>query len=458
MHNEMFKKSLLVSISAILVSVYLSGCSQLKQFTQPKKVDKKVEKKATKVLPANLRFSSESIKTDMEETKEVNPYDYTITMDNLEKSSAYIILYNRGQGVLNINELKFHDNSENLFALESECGKTIKAFGSCKLKITFSGKHQGRYTSVLRVDSNSDGKYVGKVGKVHIIAEAKNRMTGIIAPVNFKEYIEPKKPMVNLRFKKVNDAKYTSVKNNGIDDIELNGFELSGDAKDSFSLEHECPRVLKAGESCELKVVYTKKTAKLALAYLILDSDGVLFPSDTINLEGKPFPVAAPKDAPKELIAAAKDDMSIKITDLSVKTNEEVFLEDVSSVPSKYFFRVMYQNDVDPYFKDYYERLLKYYFEKNRFKITKDAGAANKILNIYPNVSISASEDGRMLVKSNIKVNIVTKSTGDKKIASDKLEFNMSIMASDYANKYVVYVVASSKLNLFMFNLLGIEQ
>jgi len=452
MKNTSFKKSLGIVLTISLGSIFMTGCVPHKSYSIPAP---KIVKQQKKLSAAELKISSRLKNTAPKRIKEISPYDYTIRINNINHSSAQITLMNKGEADLKISNIKFHDNSEKLFSLSSSCGDTIKANKECKLNVTFNGKYKGRFTSIIRIDSNSNGTYVKKAGKIHVIAEALDRKTALINPINFQDKIIPSQPMAKLNFRRKDDIQYAEIKNNGVDDIEINSFNLVGESKDSFLVEQECPRILKVGHSCEVKVTYIKKTSKIALSYLVLDSDGVLSPSNRIRLKGRAFPISAPAGSPEILKLAAKDDMSIKITDVTTAKSVEIFAEDHSSVKPTYYFRTMYQKLVDPKFKEYYEKLITYYFKKNGYKLTKDARKADKIANIYPKISIASNGKGAIQIKSNIKVNLVTKGSTDTQ--NEHVEFNMTIVANNYTDKYFVYTAASSKLNAFMFNLLGLE-
>jgi hypothetical protein len=153
--------------------------------------------------------------------------------------------------------------------------------------------------------------------------------------------------------------------------------------------------------------------------------------------------------------------MSIKITNVSVLENNEVFLEDTATVKPLYYFRTMYQTEVDTKFKEYFESTIRYYFKKNGYRVTRNAYNADKILNIYPsfNVGTSRGKDPRkeLTVNSKIKVNVVTKSTKNAKM-DQKIEFNMSIVAKNFSDAYLVYAQSSDIINGFLFNLLGLEE
>jgi len=452
MKNITFKKSLGIVLAISLGSTFITGCVKKPTYTPPTTVKTPEKKLSAPELKIYARLENTSPKR----VKEVSPYDYTVKINNLNNSSAQITLMNKGESDLKISNIKFHDNSEKLFSLASSCGDTIKAKKECKLKVSFNGKYKGRFTSIIRIDSNSNGTYVKKIAKIHVIAEAMNRKTGLINPIKIKDNTTPSIPMAKLDFRKENDVQYAQIKNNGVDDIEIDSINLVGESKDSFIVEQECPRILKVGHSCEVKVTYTKKTSKLALSYLVLDSDGVLSPSNRIRLKGRPFPIAAPAGSPEILKLASKDDMTIKITEVVTNKSVEVFAEDHSAVKPIFYFRTMYQKIVDPKFKEYYETLISYYFKKNGYKVTRDASKADKIANIYPKISIASNGKGAIQIKSNIRVNLVTKASS--KSQNEEVDFSMTILANNYTDKYFVYTAASSKLNSFMFNLLGLDE
>ena len=447
MKKNMLQKGLIIALSTSLSMMLLSGCSNKSTPSV------KQEVVTVEMSPAELYLSSDEIDTRAEEPKQENLYDLEVKIDNTENAAAYVNLENRGQVALNVSKIQFKNNSENLFDLESACGNKVMPDSSCKLKISFHGKYAGRYTSDIIISSDSNGEYVGQVGKIHIIANGSDRLRGVINPLQTTSAKAKQKPMTKLFFTKNDLVKYAELKNNGLEDITIKGFHIIGADKNYFTYSQECPKTLKVGQSCELKITYKKKWDSLALSYLVVDSNGVLFPSDTIRLKGTP---SVAKKAPKILQLADNDDMNIQITDVNTTVNHENFLEDFSDIKPIYYFRTMYQNNVDVKFKEYYEEIVNYYFTKNGFKVTRNPKKADKILNIYPTIKVLENGKGDIQIKSNIKANVVTKSNA--KDAAEKIEFNMTIVANNYSDSYFAYVTASNMLNSFMFNLLGLEE
>ncbi len=448
MNTDVFSKTLKTLLVASLGMLLMSGCNARKA-----NVVKTYE-------PAELYLSAEGINTSVEK-EELKLYDLTINIDNVNNASAYVVVENRGEKALSILSIKFHNNPENLFNLESSCGTQVMPGSECRLTVNFTGQYAGEFESDITISSNSNGRYVGVVGKVHVIANTMDRLKGFVRPLTNKNAKPKQKPMTKLDFSKNSLVKYAEFKNNGIDDITINGFSLVGEDSKHYSYTHECPTVLKVDQSCELQVTYKTKMEKPALSYLVIDSDGVLFPSDTIRLKGAP---EVTKNAPKILQLAGNDAMNIKVVSVKTNKNNEKFLEDFSTIKPVYYFRTMYQKNTDVIFKEHYEELIAFYFEDNGFIVTSDASKADKILNIYPTITILQNDKGDIQVKSNVRASVITKTNGETpkedpeaKGADEQIDFDMTIVANNYSDSYLAYVSASDMINSFMFNLLGLQ-
>jgi len=431
----------------------LTGCSSK---PAPKPMKKPIEvKKVIKVYtPAELSLSTSAITTNVKTMKELKRYDLTIYLDNYKNSSAYVNLSNEGESLLKLSNIAFKSETKNLFTLSKECTNTIDPTKKCKLKISFNGKKKGDYTSDIVINSNSNGKYVGKIAKIHVIASAKDRITGLVQVTSKPKPQIEKKPIINLDFVSNNLIQYLEIKNNGIENINIKNFELIGQDKKNFKVTQNCPSVLPSGVSCDIQIAYTKKENATALSYLVINSNGTLSPSDTIRLRGKG---TVDKKAPKILKLADNDNMSIKITDVNTTVNTQQFLEDFYSVKPVYYFRTMYQTNTDTKFKEYFENTVTYYFKKNGFRVTQDAHKADKILNIYPKFKVSRASKKDLTIGVDVKVNIVTKSVKSETL-NEKLEFTMAVKAKNFSDIYFVYASASNLINSFMFNLLGLEE
>ena len=405
--------------------------------------------------PASLAVSSASIYAAGIKEKKQLSYDYSVWMNNTDKPSAMVTLKNLGNQRLDLMNIELEDpTDEKLFTLSSLCEDSIAPNGECKLHLSFKGKSKGLYTSTITIISNSQGK-IGEVGRIAIIAEAKNLLTAVISPTKLsKNIINDKQAMQKFMFQKQGETKYAKLENNGLSDISISGIKLIGTKQ--FTYTSDCPSILKPTDKCELSFTYKKKSSKLALGYIVVKSDGEIFPSDTIRLRGKPLAIVADKNAPEILKLAAKDDMSISLYDVNVTSNIETFLEDSSNVKSSFYFRTMYQDATDAKFKEFYEHIISYYFRKNGYTLARSARNADKIINIYPKIVIEKDKDGSIHIKSNIKGNIVTKSSKSLD-NSQNFEFNMSQTATGYSDDYFAYAGVGNNLTAFMFNLLGLE-
>ena len=440
-----------LSLSALL----FTGCTS--QPKTPLKTPKTPVVQKNTTAPAELYLSSKSINTDAVRQKQQASYNLKVKIDNTKNSSAFINLENRGSSVLDISKISFND-SDKLFTLESACGKTIQPNSKCKLKVSFIGKKAGVFTSDIIINSNSNGKSVGKVGKINIVANTIDRVTAIINPLEIQENSVDKKPMTELSFNKENSVQYAEIRNNGFEDIEIKGLKFVGEGKEKFTYTHNCLTTLKVGESCNIEVKYVKKNDKIAVNYIVVESDGAVYPSDTIRLKGTSLAIPTPPaKAPAVLKLAAKDDMGIHVIESSVNGNIEKFLEDHLDTKPVYYIRTMYQTDTDPKYAELYESTILYFFEKNGYSVTSNPERADKILNMYPTIALAKNGKGTILVKSNVKVNVVTKSSNGKTSQDEKIDFNISVTADGYSDEYFAYVGIAYRVNSFMFNLLGLE-
>jgi len=451
--NKLKMTTLIVSLS-IGSALVLSGCGSKPKPRYYPKYKETVVEKPVKKTPAELDLSSDTITTDVKKVKTKKKYDLTVYLDNYKHASAYINLRNEGGSVLKLSDITFKSETKDLFSLTKECSNTIAPDSKCKLKVSFNGKKKGVFTADILIKSNSHGKYVGKIAKVHVVATAKDRITGLVKVIKKPISKTIKKPIINLDFIGNNLVQYLEIKNNGVDDIKIQNFELIGADKKYFKVMESCPNVLTSGASCNLEIHYTKKRNSTALSYLVIHSNGTLSPSDTIRLRGKG---TVDKKAPKILKLADNDNMTIHISSVHVEKNTQQFLEDFQSVKPVYYFRTMYQSNTDSKFKEYFENTIAYYFKKNGYKVTTDASKADKILNIYPNFTVKRTSKRNLEISAIIEVNIVTKAASNEKVLNENLKFNMNIEAKNYSDIYFVYASSSNFMNSFMFNLLGLE-
>jgi hypothetical protein len=443
----MLNKSMKIAAALCCSTLIFTGCGDKTTVVVP-------EEKPVVKTPADLKLLSRKVFTGTKEATE--RYDLQVNIDNTDNAASEIMLKNVGEEPLEINNVVLVDDTK-LFRLVSLCDDTIAPKESCTLKVSFDGKYAGRYTSYVKINTNSKGTYVGREAKVHVVVNAKNRLTGIINPVAMQA-ASAKKPMTKLNFDISHKKRYATIVNNGYEDISIRGMKFVGADQASFSYSHECPSVLKPKESCELEVNYTPNMKEDSLSYLVVDSDGILSPSNIIRLQGF-APMITNSKMPEILRLAFKDNMNVTIGTIkenaNTYANQEFFLEDFKNVNSTYYFRTMYQRSTDPKLKEYFDSMVKYYFEKNNFKVVSEARNADKILNIYPKFYVSKTTPETMSIESDIAVSVVTKSDNDSN--TTRLGYEMKFDVSNYSDEYFVYAIISDKLNSFLFNLLGLE-
>jgi len=443
-------KVTITALSILIGSVLLTGCAA-KPAPKHKAAQKKTVKTVKELKPAALYIDEKAVDTRSKIEDHSVKIDKTIYLNNTTHRSAVVKLTNKGDEVLNIQNIDF-DNKK-LFSLSSTCKQTLASKESCDLKITFNGKQKGEFKTLISVSSNSTG-VVGNLGKIEVIATSDNIIRGVFTKVTTHEKTV-KKPMLKFNFPKEGTRRIAILKNDGLEDIKINSFELINGESANFSYDEKCPTVLKTGESCEISFVYAKRTDVSALAFLKVKSNGVLFPSDTIRLSGRALSTKFAKNAPALLKIAEKDDIAVIPDSINVKENTYSFLEDFSAVKPTFYIRTMYQGKINSKLKENYEQLIRYYFEKNGYKLTKNAVDADKILNIYPEISFKKEKD-TLVFNANIDVRIVTKS-GKVSKTDEKILYEMKFTLSDYSDEYLAFIIASDKINSFMFNLLGLE-
>jgi hypothetical protein len=411
-----------------------------------------------------------------------NFYIYNIELNNTDTKMAQIELTNVGDKTLLLHKINITNDPQKHFSFQSKCPKALNKNESCFINVTFNSDYKGVYKSKIEIFSNSNG-VIKEKARIKIKGTAKDLKTTGIFSVSAKK--NDYKELTTIAFYKEGDKGYAAIRNNGIKPINIHGFKFMGEKK--FTYSHNCPKVLKPNNSCEINFTYIKKDGSVALAYLQMLSDSVSSPSDTIKLMGAPLVIQVSKDAPEIAQIAAKDGMQINILDSDTKTeNIDMFLEDFAHVNSKYYYRIIFQSaSTQKKFKKALNEMIKYHFRKNGYTLVKNPVDADKIINIYPSIHVSRNKN-HMIISTLMKVIIITKTSGyhlknlnfinldydsdtekslnsikfqngQQNVMIKKLKFDYNLEAKHFSDPYFVYAVSSVKTTEFLFNLLGLK-
>ena len=385
------KSIAVLSTAAIMI---LAGCSQ-------------PQVKPTTEEPQHLVVNPSIVSTAQ---KKAAQDDYTIRLDNYTNSKANIILENRGDKTLKLDNISFKD-ATGLFKLKNSCPKELAAHKQCKLFVEFTGQNKGSYSAKIEITSNDPRK---KVTRIALKADALDKYHGKV-----KKIESSKKKMqqpVKLEFNALNTKQLVEIKNDGLDVLKLQPPKLIGPDSSSFSYNIKCPKILKIGESCEVTVNYDpKKKEGYSDALLFIPSNGTITPSDAIQLTGysKPY--------------------SVTLKDFVVQKNIKNFLDDYFTSSKTYYFRTIYQGDVDRLLQRNIENEIKQYFQANGFRMATSADKADRIITLYPNITAQREEKTNDISYDITMAGFVTTKTKYTKDAGTKIGFDVNTNAAEFS-------------------------
>jgi len=351
------------------------------------------------------------ITTDVKKkpAKEKTRYQYNVKLDNVTNTKAELILKNKGDKPLKISSIKLINEAGNngLIKTSNNCGKTILGGSSCKLNVEFIGEEEGRYASVIQIKSNDRRN---KVTNILVTAIGQDKYHARVNKVNLKP--QTAKKTVELKFNALNRTQYIQIENDGLGVLKFNPPKRSGADADSFSYTTTCKRSLEVGEKCSIAVTYdpTKKEG-YSDAVIKIPSNGNITPSRYIRLEGysKPF--------------------TIKLTNFVVSKNVADFVDDYFASNKTYYVRTIYQSKTDRFFTTGISKEIKSYFKANGFKLARSASSADKIITIYPTVTVTKNEQ-----TNDVQYNIVINGHLTTKAKNLKVDDNKNLAVSYDSN------------------------
>lgn len=320
------------------------------------------------VLRAQELIVTSSVKTH--KVKKTVKDDYTVVLDNATKSKADIILKNKGQKTLELTRITLKDPSK-LFTLDKEdCGTELSSNQECTLKVGFTGTKAGDYAAKIEVISN-DQRH--RITNIALKAVSANKFHGQVEKIASTKTVSEK--TISLNFNALDKQQLIQITNSGIGKLQLQSPKIVGPDRRNFSYKIECPSVLAVGESCEVTVNYDASAKEgYSDASLILPSNGIISPSKNIQLVGfsKPF--------------------TIETTDFVVSKNVMDFMDDYFTSKKTYYFRTIYQKKTDRFFKQNIKDEITKYFKANNFNVASSADKADKIVTIYPTITVTKNE------------------------------------------------------------------
>jgi hypothetical protein len=390
--------------------------------------------------------------------------DYSITLNNLDKSNANLLLSNRGGKPLKIEKISIKD-PKRVFKLKSHCSKVIDPGDSCKVNVAFTGVEEGHFESVITIKSNDI-----RLKNAHVMVKASsvNKYKATLSS-HSGEKVEVKRDM-ELKFNAVNNYKYVTIRNNGLDSIDMKRLSLSGPGRKSFSVDSKCPSILPVNETCDIDIRYNpKEISGYSMAQLNISSNADVLPSSKVRLVGyyKPY--------------------DVNIEKFVVSKNIHDFLDDYFMMNQKFYFRTIFQTNVSPVFETYVDNEIQSYFKKNGYRLAASASDADKVITIYPTVQIPEAKEGENDMLFNIKVNgylsskastsgkiksqdnnitfdhfsnntkFSSISTIDSYINKESFEFGLVVKVDSVSDAYEVYSTVSNIMIGKLFNVLGMK-
>ncbi len=391
------KTKIISTLSISTMLLLFSGCVP-QELNTPEPVENTSVKRSQELV----------IKTDIKttEVKKKSSYHYQVALDNITKTKVDLILQNKGEKPLNIKDIKLEDNS-GYFKMSSTCKDVIEGRKKCTLSLAFTGKKQGRFSAIVRIQSDDRRR---KTTNILVLAKSKNKYHGAIEEI--ESTVEKSQKTVELKFNAINTTQYVQIANDGLGKLALKAPKISGQDRGSFSYKWNCPSSLEIGQKCEMTVNYTaNKKDGISDAMISIPSNGDISPSKYIRLEGysKPF--------------------SVSLNNFVVSKNIHHFMDDHFSANKSYYFRTIYQRKTDRFFEQGVDSAISKYFEESGFKQASSANRADNKVTIYPSITIVKDE-----VTNDMSYNIVingyltTKSkTSNIKILNDGKEMDNMI-------------------------------
>ena len=389
-------------------------------------------------------------------------YNKVVKLDNYTRSKGIITLKNAGDKPLKLIDISLKD-STNLFEMTNKCPKILAPHKRCKLDVAFKGERKGIYHAKVVIISNDPRQ---KKARVALIANAFDKYHGKVVKTSSSTI--KTQQAIKLDFNTLNTKQYVQIRNTGLADLQLQSPRLIGPDKQSFSYSIKCPKTLKVGDSCEVTVKYNPKVKEgHSDALLLIPTNGTLSPSETIRLSGfsKPY--------------------SISITNFVVSKNIKNFLDDYFATKKVYYVRTIYQKNVDRLLDKGIQSKIEQTLKSNGYTLTSTPSKADKIITLYPSISVSKNEktndvnydvvfNGFVLSKSNntkikqynknklVGYNVDTNSSkfsvldlNSQLLDKEEFEFGINIEVNNASNDIGVSDSVSNIIVSKLFNVLG---
>lgn len=440
-------------------------------------------------------------------SKDEKPKVY-LKLDNLTKQSGDITIKNKGDKVLNIRSVSIQGNESGVLEFNNDCeGKKLRSGKMCKIDVTFNSERKIFETAkvIIETDITDEAKPVGslmnftnKTRGLFVVStnvgentikyshkyQNKNKFSKEDLVTNYNLVIgvqakamdlrqgfieatqQEEKPVsvASLNFSRLNSAQYIKFTNNGIKNISMDDVSINGDNAKYFAHLNKCPKSLEPGKSCRIDLTFKPKDSSgMKLAYLNIDTDGTIAPSDRVRLIGN------------------SDPYDFKIVSLKVGKSVDSFLSDYFGVNNKVFFRTMFQTSAPAKVQEYLLESLTEYAQDRGLKVVSSATSADKVVNVYPffkfetkgkslmNVSVgikgsvnskSMNTDVKYKNVEDINTTLLSKTTSINNdiMKSDDYDFFMNLSISNYADEYVVYKKITDEVTEKLFNITSIAK
>jgi len=390
-------------------------------------------------------------------------FENIIHLNNTDETNVNLRLVNRGGKALNITDVAIEDPSKMFRLNASKCkGKSLQAQESCMVNVAFLGRQKNNYIAIVKINSN-DRRV--KEAYVKVVGTSINKYSGKLTLEDIpKPKIEKTKTVTMNAYENI---KYITLSNNGKFPLTLTSPKLSGPEKRSFSFESTCKDKLAVNKSCQVTIKYNKNIHDgYSLAQLRFPSNGTISPSNKVRLlaYSKPY--------------------NLTITNFTVSKNVHEFMDDYFAATQTYYYRTIYQNDVDFALESNIDDSIKNFFASNGYRLAANPSSANKIITLYPTVETEKDETTND-IKFNITLNgyLATKAdtkgilkTSDNEVArehnttimrfssissrdtfydKEQFAFGLQIDVDNVTDEYDVYKTVSNTFVSKLFNVIG---
>jgi hypothetical protein len=180
-----------------------------------------------------------------------------------------VTLTNNGGSALSITAIKITGNNSNDFAQTNNCGTSLPAGASCKIKVTFKPKQQGQASASLTV------AYRG-LGSPQSVA-----LSGTGTPAGTVSLKPPSLTFATQTIGTTSPPQTATLTNTGSVPVNISNIKASL----PFSENNNCPSSLPVGDNCQIKVEFSPIAKGPALGTLSVADDAKGNPQ-TVSLSG----------------------------------------------------------------------------------------------------------------------------------------------------------------------------